>query len=99
MPLNHISLRVADLERSRAFYLAALQPWGYRVFQTFPGVVGLGAWVPDFWLADDGYDGKGGRAKDGGVAPQHICFDAGSRAEVRRFYDAAMYAPVHSSCH
>jgi catechol 2,3-dioxygenase-like lactoylglutathione lyase family enzyme len=41
--IDHVSLRVSDLERSKRFYAAALTPLGYRVLMEFPGVAGLGA--------------------------------------------------------
>jgi catechol 2,3-dioxygenase-like lactoylglutathione lyase family enzyme len=50
--IDHLKLHVRDVERSRAFYTAALAPLGYRVMlEPAPGVVGLGAERPDFWLA------------------------------------------------
>ena len=52
--IDHLKLHVRDVERSRAFYEAALEPLGYRVMlETAPGVVGMGADRPDFWLALD----------------------------------------------
>jgi catechol 2,3-dioxygenase-like lactoylglutathione lyase family enzyme len=50
--IDHLKLHVRDVERSRAFYVAALAPLGYRVmFEPRPGEVGMGADRPDFWLA------------------------------------------------
>jgi catechol 2,3-dioxygenase-like lactoylglutathione lyase family enzyme len=50
--IDHLKLHVRDVERSRAFYTAALEPLGYRVMlEPAPGVVGMGADRPDFWLA------------------------------------------------
>src|SRR4051794_19581434 len=50
--IDHIRLHVRDIERSRAFYETALAPIGYRVMlEPAPGVVGMGADMPDFWLA------------------------------------------------
>ena len=50
--IDHIKLHVADAERSKAFYAAALAPLGYRVImEPAPGVVGMGTQFPDFWLA------------------------------------------------
>ena len=51
--IDHVKLHVADAERSKAFYEAALAPLGYRVImEPVPGVVvGMGTRFPDFWLA------------------------------------------------
>src|SRR3954471_512840 len=50
--IDHLRLHVRDIERSRAFYETALAPIGYRVMlEPAPGVVGMGADMPDFWLA------------------------------------------------
>jgi catechol 2,3-dioxygenase-like lactoylglutathione lyase family enzyme len=52
--IDHLRLHVRDVERSRAFYAAALEPLGYRVLlEPAPGVVGMGADRPDLWLAFD----------------------------------------------
>jgi catechol 2,3-dioxygenase-like lactoylglutathione lyase family enzyme len=50
--IDHAGLEVRDFATSRAFYEAALAPLGYRVMlEPAPGVVGLGADRPDFFLA------------------------------------------------
>ena len=39
--LDHIIITVSDFERSRSFYLAALEPLGYEVVMEFGKGVGL----------------------------------------------------------
>ena len=92
MPISHTGINVTDLDRSLKFYLAALKPLGYRLFQKHEGAIGLAApWSPDFWIISKFYDEmKTSKGKDTALAMQHVCFDAGSRAEVRRFYEAAL---------
>ena len=52
--IDHVSVRTADLARSRAFYEAALAPLGYEIVFEFEGAVGLGAGgFPDFWIGTD----------------------------------------------
>ncbi len=50
--IDHLGLRVRDVEKSRAFYEKALAPLGYRVLMDFGLAVGLGGpdGRPDFWL-------------------------------------------------
>ena len=70
MPLNHISINVADIDKTREFYIAALKPLGYRVVMNyFDGkVVGMGgSFVPDFWFSSldaPSADGSETRHKD-----------------------------------
>jgi catechol 2,3-dioxygenase-like lactoylglutathione lyase family enzyme len=79
--LDHITLKVHDLAASKAFYAAALAPIGYKALMEFPDSVGLGAGMPDFWLAPD----PEARA-------QHLAFQAPSREAVDAFHAAAMAA-------
>ncbi|MDI4656517.1 VOC family protein [Xanthobacter autotrophicus] len=85
--LDHIGIFVRDLERSRAFYLAALAPLGYGiVMETNPpgghAYLGFGAGKPEFWI---------------GAAPVatghiHVAFAARNRAAVDAFHAAALAA-------
>jgi catechol 2,3-dioxygenase-like lactoylglutathione lyase family enzyme len=86
--IDHTGVSVTDPVRSRAFYLAALAPLGYRELRVIPtsvtgGVVVVGYGVPpkpDFWLHEG--------------TPQtprvHVAFRAATHAEVDAFYAAAM---------
>ncbi len=88
--IDHVGLMVLDFARSRAFYAAALAPLGYAPLAdvsreetgSYEGT-GFGAeGRAKFWI------GNGARA--GG--PVHVAFAAKSRADVDRFYDAAIAA-------
>lgn len=80
--IDHISLKVRDLARSKAFYEAALAPLGYAVIMEFGVTVGLGAGrKPDFWLGVGEASG-----------PMHIAFAAESREAVDAFHRAALAA-------
>jgi catechol 2,3-dioxygenase-like lactoylglutathione lyase family enzyme len=83
MTLDHVSLRVRDVERSRAFYTAALAPLGIAVLMEGGGGVGFGKdRKPQFWLNPGGTPS----------GPVHVAFTAATRAEVRAFYTAALAA-------
>jgi len=83
MTLDHISLRVADLDRSKAFYVAALAPLGIAILMEGGGSCGFGRpGKPQFWL------GPG----DPPSGPLHVAFTAATRAEVRAFHTAALAA-------
>jgi catechol 2,3-dioxygenase-like lactoylglutathione lyase family enzyme len=80
--IDHVSLHVSDLERSKRFYATALAPLGYELVMEFPGVAGLGAGgKPDLWIAQ-------GRASE----PIHVAIASSDRATVERFHAAALAA-------
>jgi catechol 2,3-dioxygenase-like lactoylglutathione lyase family enzyme len=76
--IDHVHLRVTDLERSACFYeavLGALDP--AIVIQRGDGW----AAADELFLSDDGPP-----------APMHLAFQAGDHAAVRRFHDAGLAA-------
>jgi catechol 2,3-dioxygenase-like lactoylglutathione lyase family enzyme len=88
--LDHIGLAVADFDRAKAFYRAALKPLGLGVvMEVTAGETGGDAHAgfgdegkPFFWI------GTGAKPR-GGV---HVAFAAQTRAEVDAFYAAAIAA-------
>jgi len=81
--IDHIGIRVSDLERAIAFYSAALAPLGYKQIMRFEQFVGFGVPPkPDFWI-------QGGSAPN---QPSHVAFQAIGRQRVRDFYAAAIAA-------
>jgi catechol 2,3-dioxygenase-like lactoylglutathione lyase family enzyme len=87
--IDHISLRVSDFQRSRAFYEAALAPLGYTLVFTNDQEQYAGFAGPDrerIWIGR--HDGPRGYV--GGYV--HIAILSRDRATVRRFYDEAMKA-------
>jgi catechol 2,3-dioxygenase-like lactoylglutathione lyase family enzyme len=85
--LDHMTLRVADIERTRTFYAAALAPLGYRLAfdQVHDGVriLGFGAGGKiDTWFVD-------AAPASGGC---HLAWQAPDRAAVDAFHAAALAA-------
>ena len=86
--IHHIDIAVADLSRSRAFYLHALAPLGLTVVMEFTNhsgqqLIGFGTPPdPEFWI------------RDGGPMDMHIhiAFLASTRAAVDAFHAAAIGA-------
>ena len=90
--IDHISLRVRNVDASKAFYEAALAPLGYSTIMAFPGAVGLGRdGKPDFWIGagDADYWPAGSGV---GRSPIHVAIAADNRAAVDAFYAAAIAA-------
>jgi catechol 2,3-dioxygenase-like lactoylglutathione lyase family enzyme len=78
--IDHFTLTVSDLGRSKAFYEKVLAPLGYEVKMSFQEFVGFGDRLkPYFWL-------KRGVPQ----APMHIAFAARDRAAVDAFHRLAL---------
>ncbi len=81
--IDHVGIRVSDLDASAEFYRAALAPLGYEVLMDFDFGVGLGQnGKPDLWL----YPGE-----PQGVQT-HVAVAAGDRRAVDAFHAAALRA-------
>lgn len=89
--LDHVGFAVADAERSKAFYEAALAPLGVTLQMSIPaekngsGGAAHGFGTPNdpfFWIGDNEAVGEG----------THVAFRAGSRAQVDAFHAAALAA-------
>jgi predicted lactoylglutathione lyase len=82
--IDHISLHVSDIAKSKDFYTKALAPLGYTMMMEFPEfkVAGFGAdGKADFWI----------NGKDSDVT-NHIAFAAKDKAAVDGFYKAGVAA-------
>lgn len=76
--IDHAHVRVADLERSKRFYVAVLGALGLEL-----GAEGEGYFSADeLFVSDDGEP----------TAGVHLAFQAQDRDAVHRFYDAALAA-------
>ena len=89
--LDHMGVNVSDIERSKAFYLAALSPLGYAITKDFGVAVGFGVAegfgkssdaAGEFWIV-------GGEPSKPAI---HVAFCAQSRTHVDAFYRAALAA-------
>lgn len=80
---DHIGFNVTDFPKSRAFYLAALEPLGVGVMMEGDGWAMLGGKSPGrFWI------GAFGPA----ASPVHLAFVANSHEAVQAFHAAALAA-------
>jgi catechol 2,3-dioxygenase-like lactoylglutathione lyase family enzyme len=98
--LDHMTFRVSDMQRSKAFYAAALAPLGYALLfeQCFDGVNILGFGVADAaqphgskidtWLSDGPPAHRGPAATTG----CHLALSAPTRDAVRAYHAAALVA-------
>jgi catechol 2,3-dioxygenase-like lactoylglutathione lyase family enzyme len=76
--LDHVHLRVRDLEASKAFYAAALEAVGLPIVMEGPG----------FFAADELFVSGDGEPTSG----LHLAFQSTDRETVHRFHDAVLAA-------
>jgi catechol 2,3-dioxygenase-like lactoylglutathione lyase family enzyme len=89
--IDHLSLGVCDLARSRAFYDAVLAPLGYARMFDLEDASGYGRTEPHplkeqalpFWVTKNA---------DGPALNGHVCFLAPARAAVDAFHAAGLAA-------
>src|SRR2546423_14682206 len=85
--LNHVSIGVRDIARTKRFYDAALKPLGYTALSEGETSLGYGKDAVALWIS----------AADKPVPPDdksglHFCFDAPTRESVAAFHAAAIGA-------
>ncbi len=80
--IDHMTLTVRDIARSKSFYARALAPLGYRIVMEHDGACAFGDGKPYFWM----------RQGNQPTTPQHIAFAARRRADVDAFYEASLAA-------
>jgi catechol 2,3-dioxygenase-like lactoylglutathione lyase family enzyme len=83
--IDHISIGVRDIAKSKQFYDAALKPLGYQCLSKGEGSLGYGAEAVMLWIS----------AVDRPVPPDmksglHFCFTAPDRRSVDAFHAAAL---------
>lgn len=84
--IDHISLAVADLKRSTAFYESVLAPLGLSRLVAREGMTtGFGKRYPEFWL-----NARHGLVPQPETTGTHICLRAPSEDAVRDFHAAAL---------
>ena len=85
--INHVSIGVRDLARTKRFYDAALKSLGYACLSEGESSLGYGREGIGFWIS----------TTERPVAPDansglHFCFEAPNRDSVNAFYAAALAA-------
>ncbi len=85
--LNHVSIGVRDIARTKRFYDAALKPLGYTCLSEGETSLGYGKDAVALWIAVAEHpvpaDQKSGL---------HFCFDAPTQKSVAAFHAAALGA-------
>jgi catechol 2,3-dioxygenase-like lactoylglutathione lyase family enzyme len=85
--INHVSIGVRDVARSKRFYDATLRPLGYKCLSESPGSLGYGRDAVAFWISASERPVPADAASG-----LHFCFDAPTRKGVEAFHAAALGA-------
>ena len=83
--LDHVSIGVRDVARSKRFYDAALVPLGYRCLSESPASLGYGQASVAFWISQSPSPVRADAASG-----LHFCFAAPVRASVDAFHAGAL---------
>jgi catechol 2,3-dioxygenase-like lactoylglutathione lyase family enzyme len=78
--VDHIGINVANFEKAKTFYVAALKQLGLKIVQDYGTVIGLGAEYPFIWISE------------GDAGHVHLALRADTTAQVDAFYKAALAA-------
>ena len=80
--IAHTSLPVGDYQKSKAFYIKALEPLGYKNNMEYGEAAGFNDGKnTDFWVKQSDQ-----------VVPTHLAFEAQSAEQVKAFHKAALAA-------
>lgn len=85
--IDHISIGVSDVARTKRFYDAILEPLGYMLLSEGEGSLGYGKNTPQFWA-----NIAARPVKADTETGLHVCFVAPTRQSVDAFHKAALAA-------
>lgn len=83
--MDHVSIGVKDIARSRAFYDAALSPLGYHLLSDGETSLGYGGDAARFWVQVSKHP-----VPDNDTSGLHFCLIAPNRHAVDAFHAAAL---------
>ncbi|ACS86490.1 VOC family protein [Musicola paradisiaca] len=90
--LDHLSIPVTDITRSRQFYEAALRPLGYRLIKDMSFAVSFAVTEGYGQASDPGGELWFYQAEAGACPAVHFAFSTASRERVDAFFAAAIAA-------
>ncbi len=85
--IDHLVIRVSDLDRSKRFYDAVLGFMGFELEWDLGDVVGWNNGVTMFWIGQADEQGKRRKHRAGDVGYHHYAFEVAERAQVDELYD------------
>ena len=85
--INHVSIGVRDIARTKRFYDAALEPLGYTCLSEDERSLGYGRDAVAFWIGATDHP-----VPSDDRSNLHFCFSAPTRDSVHDFHSAALSA-------
>ena len=80
--IDHISLRVSEFERSKAFYGKLLEFLGFEVLDEYDNAIGWINGKTRLWIGQADATGRKRKHRIGGVGLHHYAFELRSRRDV-----------------
>lgn len=80
--VDHISLRVGDYRRSKAFYGKLMPFLGFKVLDEFPDTMGWTNGKTRVWIGQADAEGKTHKHRIGNIGLHHYAFELRSRKDV-----------------
>ena len=84
--IDHLAIRVSDLERSKAFYDQVLGFLGFTLEWAFDRVIGWTNGETMFWITEADALGRKHKHRTGDVGFHHYAFELGAREDVDALY-------------
>ena len=84
--IDHLVIRVGDLERSKRFYDNLLGFMGFELEWEFDSIVGWNNGETMFWIGEADAEGKRRPHRRGDIGYHHYAFELAARQEVDELY-------------
>ena len=84
--IDHIALRVSDLERSKAFYGKVLGFLGFKLLDEYADAIGWTNGKTRVWIGQADASGRKRRHRTGDIGFHHYAFELGKRRDVDDLY-------------
>ncbi len=85
--IDHISIRVSDFVKSKAFYAKLFEFLGFKVLAEFPNEMGWTNGKTRYWIGQADAKGKTHKHRIGDVGLHHYAFELRSRKDVDELQD------------
>jgi len=80
--IDHISVKVGDFEKSKAFYDKLFPFLGFKVLDEYPDSKGWTNGSTRYWIGQADAEGKRRQYRIGDIGLHHYAFELRSRADV-----------------
>jgi catechol 2,3-dioxygenase-like lactoylglutathione lyase family enzyme len=85
--IDHISIRVSDFDKSKAFYGKLFPFLGFKVLDEYEDAIGWTNGKTRFWIGPADADGRRHKYRIGDVGLHHYAFELRSRKDVDALQD------------